>query len=108
MQDTILEKVKKIQGISHTEFDDTISGWIAAAKLDLISVGIVNTLVNTNNPDSLIETAIITYVLSFLDVVNSDLYANSYMLQKDTLRHIQSYTKASLTPPSLTPTNLEA
>lgn len=93
MQDTILTKVKKIQGITHDEFDSTINGWINAAKLDLISIGIVNTLVN--NPDSLVETAIITYVLSFLDVVNSELYANSYMLQKDTLRHIGSYITSS-------------
>ena len=104
----MLEKIKKIQGICHNDFDDMINTWIYSAKLDLISIGIVNTLVDTNNPDSLIETAIITYVLSFLDVVNSELYANSYALQKDTLRHIQGYVDATLTPPSLTPTNLEA
>ncbi len=97
----MLEKIKKIQGISHNEFDDMITAWIESAKLDLISIGIVNTLVN--NPDSLVETAIITYVLSFLDVVNSELYANSYLLQKDTLRHIQSYVT-----PSSTTNNLEA
>ena len=89
MQDTILTKVKKIQGISHTEFDDTINGWITSAKLDLKSVGIVKTLVD--NPDSLIESAIINYVLSFLDVVNSEMYANSYMYQKDALRHTSEY-----------------
>ena len=38
-----------------------------------------------------IETAIITYVLSFLDVDNSELYTNSYLLQKDTLRHLSEY-----------------
>lgn len=85
----MLEKLKKIQGISHNEFDTTIQMWIDAAKLDLKSVGIVNTLVN--NPDSLVETAIITYALSFLDVVNSELYANSYMYQKDALRHTKEY-----------------
>ena len=85
----MLEKIKKIQGITHNEFDTTIQMWIDAAKLDLKSVGIVNTLVN--NPDSLVETAIITYVLSFLDVVNSELYANSYMYQKDALRHTKEY-----------------
>lgn len=89
---TILEKVKKIQGICHDEFDTTIQMWIDAAKLDLKSVGIVNTLVDS--PDSLIETAIITYVLSFLDVVNSELYANSYMYQKDALRHTAEYIGA--------------
>ena len=85
----MLEKIKKIQGISHNEFDTTIEMWIDAAKLDLESVGIVNALVES--PDSLVQTAIITYVLSFLDVVNSELYANSYMYQKDALRHTKEY-----------------
>ena len=101
----MLEKIKKIQGICHNDFDDMINTWILSAKLDLISVGIVNTLVN--NPDSLIETAIITYVLSFLDVVNSELYTNSYAIQKDTLRHIQSYV-TGIDIPSVTPPNVEA
>lgn len=85
----MLEKLKKIQGISHDEFDDTIEMWINAAKLDLKSVGIVNALVDS--PDSLVESAIISYVLSFLDVGNSELYANSYMYQKDALRHTKEY-----------------
>lgn len=101
----MLEKIKKIQGICHNDFDDMINTWILSAKLDLISVGIVNTLVN--NPDSLVETAIITYVLSFLDVVNSELYANSYAIQKDTLRHLQSYV-TGINVPSVTPPNVEA
>ena len=101
----MLEKIKKIQGICHNDFDDMINTWILSAKLDLISVGIVNTLVN--NPDSLVETAIITYVLSFLDVVNSELYANSYAIQKDTLRHLQSYV-TGIDVPSVTPPNVEA
>ena len=85
----MLEKIKKIQGICHNDFDDMINTWIASAKIDLKSIGIVGTLVDSN--DSLIETAIITYVLSFLDVVNSELYSNSYALQKDTLRHLTEY-----------------
>lgn len=85
----MLEKIKKIQGISHDEFDTMINTWISSAKLDLKGIGIVNNLVD--NPDSLIETAIITYVLSFLDVDNSELYTNSYLLQKDTLRHLSEY-----------------
>lgn len=93
MQDTLLTKLKKIQGISHDEFDETIQMWIDAAKLDLKSIGIVNALVES--PDSLIETAIITYVLSFLDVTNSELYANSYSLQKDTLRHLKEYIEVA-------------
>ena len=83
----MLEEIKKIQGINHTEFDNMIQTWIDSAVLDLKSIGIVN----TDNPDKLIETAIITYVLSFLDVSNSELYANSYNLQKDKLRHTTEY-----------------
>ena len=85
----MLEKIKKIQGITHNEFDTTIQMWIDAAKLDLKSVGIVNTLVN--NPDSLVEAAIINYVLGFLDVQNAELYQNSYMYQKDALRRTKEY-----------------
>ena len=85
----MLEEIKKIQGINHDEFDSMISTWIESAKLDLKSIGIVNTLIDS--PNSLIKTAIITYVLSFLDVTNSELYANSYALQKDVLRHTTEY-----------------
>ncbi len=85
----MLEEIKKIQGINHNEFDSTITIWIESAKLDLKSVGIVDTLID--NPNSLIKTAIITYVLSFIDVPNAELYANSYALQKDVLRHTKEY-----------------
>ena len=85
----MLDEIKKIQGINHTEFDSTINIWIESAKLDLKSIGIVDTLIN--NPNSLIKTAIITYVLSFIDASNADLYANSYALQKDVLRHTNEY-----------------
>lgn len=92
----MLEKIKKIQGINHNDFDTTIELWINAAKLDLKSIGIVDTLIDT--PNELIETAIITYVLSFLDVANAILYSNSYSLQKDVLRHLGEYTGYG-TPP---------
>lgn len=85
----MLEEIKKIQGINHTDFDTMIQTWINAAKLDLISIGIVDTLVNT--PDDLVKTAIITYVLSQLDVGNAVLYSNSYAIQKDVLRHLGEY-----------------
>ena len=38
-----------------------------------------------------IKNAIITYVLSFLDVSNSEMYDKSYQLQKDILRHTSEY-----------------
>lgn len=85
----MLENIKKIQGINHNDFDDMINIWIKSAKLDLKSIGIVDTLVDT--PDDLVTTAIITYVLSQLDVVNAELYSNSYNLQKDVLRHLGEY-----------------
>lgn len=85
----MLDNIKKIQGINHTDFDDMINTWINAAKLDLKSIGIVSTLVD--NPDNLVETAIITYVLMFLDVDNSEMYAKSYSMQKDVLRHLTEY-----------------
>ena len=85
----MLEEIKKIQGINHNEFDNVINQWLNAAKLDLKSIGIVDTLITT--PNDLVKTAIITYVLSQLDVVNAELYANSYALLKDTLRHVEAY-----------------
>jgi len=85
----MLEKLKMIEGINHNDFDDVINLWINAAKLDLKSIGIVSTLVDS--PDNLIETAIMTYVLSFLDVDNAEMYSKSYSLQKDVLRHLTEY-----------------
>ena len=87
----MLDEIKKIQGINHDEFDSMIKIWIESAQLDLKSIGIVDTLIY--KPNSLIKTAIITYVLSFLDVPNADLYANSYAMQKDVLRHVLRHTK---------------
>ena len=85
----MLNEIKKIQGINHNEFDSMINTWIESAQQDLKSIGIVNTFID--NPDSLIQTAIITYVLSFIDVVNSEMYAKSYSMQKDVLRHLGEY-----------------
>ena len=96
----MLEEIKKIQGINHNEFDSMINTWIEAGKLDLKGIGIVNTLVDSSN--SLIQTAIITYVLSFIDVVNSEMYAESYRLQKDVLRHTTEYIVSGILPPEET------
>ena len=85
----MLDEIKKIEGINHNDFDTMINTWIEAAQIDLKSIGIVDTLIE--EPDSLVQTAIITYVLSFLDAVDSELYAKSYALQKDVLRHTKEY-----------------
>lgn len=89
----MLEEIKKIQGINHSDFDNMINIWIEAAELDLKGIGIVDTLVE--NPNSLVKNAIITYVLSFLDVTNSELYTKSYSLQKDVLRHTKEYIEVN-------------
>ena len=88
----MLEEIKKIQGINHNEFDSTINTWIESGKEDLQGIGIVDTKIE--NPNSLIQTAIITYVLSFLDVSNAKLYSESYQLQKDVLRRTTEYITA--------------
>lgn len=90
----MLDEIKKIQGINHDEFDSMITLWIEAAELDLKGIGIVDTLID--NPNSLVKNAIITYVLSFLDVTNAELYSNSYALQKDVLRHTGEYIESGI------------
>ena len=100
----MLEEIKKIQGINHTEFDSRINSWINAAKLDLKSIGIVDTLIET--PNDLVKSAIIAYVLSQLDISNAELYSNSYESQKDALRHIGEYIDEDLIP-STTPEESE-
>jgi len=85
----MLDEIKKIQGISHNEFDNIIKSYIKASSLDLKSVGINKEKVDID--DSLIHTARITYVLSMLDVANSEMYQNSYRMQKNVLRHLTEY-----------------
>ena len=85
----MLEDIKKAQGINHNEFDDTIKNLIAAAKKDLKAVGIADSFLD--NGDPLVRQAINTYALSNLDVGNSEMYANSYLSQKDALRHYNEY-----------------
>lgn len=88
----MLEEIKKIQGINHNDFDSIIDSYINSAKLDLMAIGIAENLVNNEKElNSLIKTAILTYVLSILDVNNSEMYSNSYNLQKDVLRHLKEY-----------------
>lgn len=87
----MLEEIKKIQGINHNEFDAIIQSYIDSAKLDLKAIGIADGKVDKE--DALVHTAILTYVLSFLDVNNSEMYSNSYNLQKDVLRHLNEYVE---------------
>lgn len=85
----MLEEIKKIQGINHSDFDSIIENYVNSCIADLKAIGIADSKVIET--DSLIHTAILTYVLSFLDVNNSEIYSNSYALQKDVLRHLTEY-----------------
>lgn len=85
----MLNEIKKLQGINNNEFDSIIQNLIFSAKEDLKAVGIVKQKVVEE--DALIKTALITYVISFLDVPNSEMYKSSYAMQKDVLRHLSEY-----------------
>lgn len=85
----MLEEIKKIQGINNKDFDFIINNYIKSCKSDLKNIGISSEKIE--NGDPLVHTAILTYVLSFLDVNNSEMYASSYSLQKDILRHLKEY-----------------
>lgn len=89
----MLEEIKKIQGINHRYFDEIIQDYIDSCKLDLMAIGIAKKKVNIDDDeiDSLLKTAIRTYVLSFLDVDNSEMYLDSYNSQRDSLRHLSEY-----------------
>lgn len=87
----MLENIKKIEGINNTDFDEIIKQYIESAKQDLVMTGIAKSKID--NPDELINTAIITYVKSQIDVSNSAMYKDSYNLQKDHLRHFAEYLK---------------
>lgn len=85
----MLEKIKKLQGICNNEFDDIIKDYINSCKYDLLAVGISKKKIDEE--DDLIKTAIICYVLSKIDVNNSEMYSNSYNLQKDMIRRLGEY-----------------
>lgn len=85
----MLEDIKKIQGINHNDFDNIIETHIESCKSDLKNVGIAASKISETDP--LIYSMIVTYVLSFLDVNNSEMYSNSYLMQKDALRHYGDY-----------------
>lgn len=87
----MIEEIKKIQGINNNEFDSVINNYISSAKKDLMIIGLASAKVTETDP--LIHTAIVSYVLSFLDEQNGEMYANSYARQKDSLRHNVEYMR---------------
>lgn len=86
----MLNDIKKILGISNTQFDAILTTYIDAGKKDLIEAGIVSTKVVET--DSLIYSALVSFVLSMCDTYDyREMSANAYALQKDQLRHYQDY-----------------
>ena len=85
----MLEDIKKMLGINNTDFDMIIKSYISSAKEDLVMTGIAESKVIEQNP--LIYSAIVSYVKSFIDIDNAELYQNAYALQKDALRHHIEY-----------------
>ena len=90
----MLDDAKKLLGINHSEFDSIISGFIRSGKEDLASVGIAHSLIDTldtETPNDLIKTAVLTYVLSQIDEDNREGLTESYEKQKDSLRRKTAY-----------------
>lgn len=87
----MLDELKKVLGISHTQFDNQIQYFIEAAKMDLMQAGIAQQKIIESDP--LIYSAITSFVLSMIDTYEyRELSANAYALQKDQLRHYKEYT----------------
>lgn len=87
--------IKKLLGITNTTtFDSIIDTYVQAAKIDLISVGVLQSVVESEPTDPLVYSAIVSYCLSLLDSEHAELYANAYALQKDTMRHLGAYIMA--------------
>lgn len=87
--DDMLVAAKKVMGITNDDFDAIITNYITAGIADLIQVGIIEEKVVLT--DALVYSAVMSYVLSLLSTEHAELYANAYALQKDALRHYESY-----------------
>ena len=86
----MLTDIKKALGLTNNEFDSIINNLISSAKKDLEMSGIVKSKVD-DKEDKLIYSAIFSYVSSKLDLDNSTLFYESYLMQKDQLRHYGEY-----------------
>lgn len=80
------EEIKKILGITNSDFDNTINLMIEAGIEDLTSVGIAY---NSSNP--LMEIAVQTYVKAHFDEENREKLTEAYEVQKDNIRKKQAY-----------------
>ena len=89
----LLDTCKKALRVTTTSYDDEISNYIESAKLDLGIAGVESAVVSTTTPDSLVTTAIMTYVrMKFGAPDNYDELKDSYDEQKAQLQTATGYT----------------
>ena len=90
----MLNDIKKILGINHTQFDTILTTFIDAGKKDLTEAGIIQAKVVES--DALIYSALVSFVLSMMDTYEyREMSADAYALQKDQLRHYVNYITPS-------------
>ncbi|MBQ1574802.1 MAG: DNA-packaging protein [Clostridiales bacterium] len=89
----LIDTCKKALRVTTTSYDDEITNYINAAKLDLGIAGVASDVVTTTTPDSLVTTAILTYVrMRFGAPDNYDKLKASYDEQKAQLQNATGYT----------------
>ena len=86
---TLTEKCRQALRVVTTAYDNEIDFYIDSAKLDLKVAGVVV----GDNPDALVEKAIMTYArMNFGSPANYDELEKSYKEQKATLMNATGYT----------------
>ena len=86
---TLTEKCRQALRVVTTAYDGEINFYIDSAKLDLKVAGVVV----GDNPDALVEKAILTYArMNFGAPSNYDELEKSYKEQKATLMNATGYT----------------
>lgn len=89
----LIDTCKKALRVTTTSYDDEITNYINAARLDLGIAGVTSDVVTTATPDSLVTTAILTYVrMRFGAPDNYDELKASYDEQKAQLQNATGYT----------------
>lgn len=69
---SLLEEAKVHVRVSSDAFDAEIEGLIAAAKATMVNAGIMESVVNADDPEPLVRHAIMTFVKSRFGMDNDD------------------------------------
>ena len=89
----LIDRVKLNLGISHNAKDSEINADITAARAELIRSGVSED--SANGDDTLIEDAILQYVLYRMAASRNDDYRESWLYQQDCLRRSKKYAGAN-------------